>query len=833
MPRLATRKINSSLKSSGSLVVAIASNASINVLGDASTTQYSWGCRAKLTSDNAAATVFFSKASAKYALQLRIETGGKIRASVYDGVNNPVAQSANTYTDNEWHTFIGVRDGTSLKLYIDGSLAGSTTSTINDCDESSGISMFGNGTKGVFSEGFVTLTAMTATEVMNHEINNTLPVSCLAILPCNEGAGSIAYDTSGNGNNATITSPTWTRSSFTKSRKAVGANLIYNGDFEIAPVVNVPQTSGYKWYDGTAAGTAATGHPNSVDDKTSGVYFWDRLLAGNSLLLDSTVKYSGNYSLKLSNAVTANYMIASLADFNRDDYIPVLPSTSYTYSYWMKTNYISGDSGGGAFIDFRLYNGARVQTDSTNGTKIKTTTDWTFYTNTFTTNATTRSLVILPTISGNTGTGTLIMDAWFDEITFNKTTPQTRTANTFPQRKTPDNLLSNGNFEYAPPFTAAQTTTGTWINGTATGSSATSSQYDWAIPTGGISTVGNVQYDTTVSYSGNNSIKLTSLDSVCLVVAGKYTSLVTAKSLPCLPSTSYTFSATVKTTGGGYLGAYLRIRDLTGSGSSITTNSSSSLLGVNEWTRLSITFTTAATARFLAPILVFDPNVAASAWFDDITLTKTYPVKSTRSLVDNTVIYNGNFEYVPTGTTATTSGSAWIDGTATGATNKGEFGWVIFNYTGSWAAKFDTTEKYSGTASMKISTTAVSSTVGVSNQEGSAASSQINNMPIAPSTSYTLSFKMKTLVNSGSATTGAYLSVIGYKVDGFSGASGFTGTTSSTAVNTTTDWTEYSITFTTASTAYYLRPELRITGNNGTGTLIMDAWFDDITLVKN
>ena len=427
MPRLATRKINSSLRSNGSLGVSIASNASIDVLGNASTTKYSWGCRAKLTPDNAAATVFFQKSSTKYSLQLRIETGGKVRAAVYDGVNNPVAQSANTYTDNEWHTFVGVRDGTSLKLYIDGSLAASTTSTINDCNESSSIAMFGNGTKGVFSEAFVTLTAMTATEVMNHEINNTLPVSCLVILPCNEGAGSIAYDSSGNANDATIGSPTWVRDAPSKTRKTVNKNLIYNGDFEIAPVVNVPQTTGYKWYDGTAGGNgSSTASVNT--NRTTGIYFWDRLLNGNSLLLDSAVKYSGNYSLKLSNAVTANYMIASLADFNRDDYISLLPSTSYTYSYWMKTNYISGDSTGGAFIDFRLYNGARVQTDQTNGTKIKTTTDWTFYTATFTTNATTRSLVILPTISGNTGTGTLIMDAWFDEITFTPTTATTRTA---------------------------------------------------------------------------------------------------------------------------------------------------------------------------------------------------------------------------------------------------------------------------------------------------------------------------------------------------------------------------------------------------------------------
>jgi hypothetical protein len=274
------------------------------------------------------------------------------------------------------------------------------------------------------------------------------------------------------------------------------------------------------------------------------------------------------------------------------------------------------------------------------------------------------------------------------------------------------------------------------------------------------------------------------------------------------------------------------VRDNTGTGAVLKTTT--------DWTYYSFSITTLSTTRFInvQPRIFGHTGTATlqmTAWFDDIVLTRTSPIKliNPRDAVNNTIIYNGDFEYVPTGTIATTANSGWVDGTAAGTTNKGEFGWVLFNYTGSWAAKFDTSEKYSGTASIKISTTAVSSTVGVSNQEGTAASNQINKMPIAPNASYTLSFKMKTLVNSGLATTGAYLGVAGYKINGFSIAFGFTGTTSSTTVKTTTNWTNYRITFTTPSTAYYLRPELRIIGNDGTGTLIMDAWFDDITLTAN
>lgn len=434
--------------------------------------------------------------------------------------------------------------------------------------------------------------------------------------------------------------------------------------------------------------------------------------------------------------------------------------------------------------------------------------------------------------SGNGNNGTLTAPTWTTD-----TPTKLRTANTFPQRKTPDNLLSNGNFEYAPPFTAATTTALRWINGTSGGSNNTESPYGWWLPSSFVASA-SAQYDTSVYRSGTASLKLSTLDATGVANALSGSNFnkqaVEETAMRVLPNTTYTLTGWAKTNNVKTNSVYMDALEYVGSIATTTITATNKLSGTNDWTQLTTTFTTNSNTRYLFIVLrnAVAGNVS-DAWFDDITLTKTYPVKSTRSLVDNTIIYNSNFEYVPTGTTATTSGSAWIDGTATGVTNKGEFGWVIFNYTGSWAAKFDTTEKASGTASMKISTTAVSSTIGVSNQEGTALSNQINNMPIAPNTSYTLSFKMKTLVNSGSATTGAYLSVIGYKVDGFSGASSFTGTTSSTRVNTTTGWTDYSITFTTASTAYYLRPELRIIGNDGTGTLIMDAWFDDITLVKN
>ena len=607
----------------------------------------------------------------------------------------------------------------------------------------------------------------------------------------------------------------------TRTAVAVEPLPLVNAGFETAPPFTAATNVITRYIDGTAGGSA-----------TDVGYKWSLNSCTNSeAKFDSAIKYTGNYSMKLSTLSSGAIVTAS--QLKADIGFTVKPNTTYIMSYRIKTQLNSGSSSSGAYGYIARKKSDNTTISITYGTSVLTTQDWTTYYITVTTTPETAYLEPAVSINGSNGAGTLIMDAWFDDIEIKEV---------IPQRKTPDNLLSNGNFEYAPPFTAAQTTAGNFINGTATGSASNNSPYIWGFQKGNTATA---QFDSTVSKFGTNSMKITTGSASAYGEVNLYGPFVLATTkntlIPVLPSTAYTISWWMKTeyvSGDASQGATVGLIEYNGIPGSTTFNSGTTIKTTTDWTYYSYTITTQSTTRFFnVQARIYGHNgtgtLQMNAWFDDITLTKTYPVKSTRSLVDNTVIYNGNFEYVPTGTTATTSGGAWIDGTATGATNKGEFGWVIFNYTGSWAAKFDTTEKYSGTASMKISTTAVSSTVGVANQEGIAASSQINNMPIAPSTSYTLSFKMKTLVNSGSATTGAYLSAIGYKVDGFSGASGFTGTTSSTAVNTTTDWTEYSITFTTASTAYYLRPELRIIGNNGTGTLIMDAWFDDLTLVKN
>lgn len=272
-----------------------------------------------------------------------------------------------------------------------------------------------------------TTTPWTAAQVLALYQSGTIPTGATAVYPLNEGGGSIAYDTSGNGNNGTITSGTWSKDAPTKTRKGVNGNMVYNGDFEIAPVVNVPQTSGGTFLDGTATGST-----------NNNVFGWANYLYSGtrSAQFDTSVSYSGRASLKLSTlaansgiGVGTNTSAAANARLNN---IPILPNTSYTASVRVKTSLVSGSSTTGVRVSAQTFLGDMITsvtaTDLVTG--LVTTQDWTQYTATFTTGATARFININCSVTGTNGAATLIMDAWFDDIQLYPTTAITRSAAT-------------------------------------------------------------------------------------------------------------------------------------------------------------------------------------------------------------------------------------------------------------------------------------------------------------------------------------------------------------------------------------------------------------------
>ncbi len=265
--------------------------------------------------------------------------------------------------------------------------------------------------------------ALSATEVSNLYTAG-LASTTMINLPLQEGTGTTAYDTSGNGNNGTITAGTYTADVPSQKRQLVGGNLVQNGAFEFAPPTgsNVACTSGAsKWLDGTSTGSVSN-------------YIFRWALIGTaglvSALFDSSNAYTGAYGLKVSTTATSSNGYVTNYTANPGlavAAIPILPSTQYTGTYWMKTVANSGAATSGANLAFTERNAAGALVNINNGTFVNTTTGWTQYTVTFTTGATSRYLTPKLSVVCNDGAASLIMDAWFDDITLIPTVNTSRT----------------------------------------------------------------------------------------------------------------------------------------------------------------------------------------------------------------------------------------------------------------------------------------------------------------------------------------------------------------------------------------------------------------------
>lgn len=184
-------------------------------------------------------------------------------------------------------------------------------------------------------------------------------------------------------------------------------NLVNNPGFENAPAFTAATTTNLRFIDGTAAGSTTD---------TSGRGWGTRTVTGTASAQYDTAQFnSGSYSMKISIGATGSAIEVSNVTVG-NIYQKVSPSTQYNYRFYMRTNYVSGDAVNGAYIGFKIRNAAGSNTSTSNSTTVKTTTGWTLYTGSFTTDATADSVTPSMQILGTTGAGTLIMDAWFDDL---------------------------------------------------------------------------------------------------------------------------------------------------------------------------------------------------------------------------------------------------------------------------------------------------------------------------------------------------------------------------------------------------------------------------------
>lgn len=189
----------------------------------------------------------------------------------------------------------------------------------------------------------------------------------------------------------------------------------------------------------------------------------------------------------------------------------------------------------------------------------------------------------------------------------------------------------------------------------------------------------------------------------------------------------------------------------------------------------------------------------------------------TRLNISSLRVHNGDFETVPTFVAATNTSSRWIDGTAGGANcQASNYGWFLRVFAATITAQFDTSVKYAGSASMKVSAT---------NGRGEVMTDSVDTpyrvrcIPIEPSTQYTITAKVKTSNITGSGV------MLYYREHS---ASAQTAESGSSLITGTNDWTTVTLQFTSASNSRFLVVGLRVSaaGQLSSG----DAWLDDITI---
>jgi hypothetical protein len=137
-----------------------------------------------------------------------------------DGTSHSVETP--TLTANEWNKLDMTFDGTTLKGYVNGVSIGSIAASFDFSTASGLLTLFKHSAAAQYAEGAMAgvkifNTALTAAQVADLYLNPEKIVpdgvadSALKLwLPMMEGAGTTAYDGSGNGNHGTINGATWT-----------------------------------------------------------------------------------------------------------------------------------------------------------------------------------------------------------------------------------------------------------------------------------------------------------------------------------------------------------------------------------------------------------------------------------------------------------------------------------------------------------------------------------------------------------------------------------------------------------------------------------------------
>lgn len=338
-------------------------------------------------------------------------------------VYNLTAMAANFFSSlpistGVWYHLAGTYQQDNVDFYVNGVIGTTDVSaTMTAPTQTLSLARRSNAATNFFAGNiddflFVSGRKITSAEVLDHYLKGSVPSDATCQLNFNDNV----TDQSGNSNNATLTGTSYASNVAILPRRRIGMNVIPNGNFEVYPAVLTANTNtAARWIDGTAAGSASPrGMGWAAPSAGSGVG------ANAEAGFDTTIKRSGNASLKLSNlnasgAVTVSSYRNAPSATTLGELFSLAPNTEYILTGYIRTNNVPTN---GAFIDVREFNAAGTTLATTSTNKLSGT-DSTFrtVTITITTNASTTygNLFLRNNVAGNT------CDAWFDDITLTRT----------------------------------------------------------------------------------------------------------------------------------------------------------------------------------------------------------------------------------------------------------------------------------------------------------------------------------------------------------------------------------------------------------------------------
>jgi len=162
------------------------------------------------------------------------------------------------------------------------------------------------------------------------------------------------------------------------------------------------------------------------------------------------------------------------------------------------------------------------------------------------------------------------------------------------------NLVLNGDFLNTPPFTAATTSSGRWIDGTAAGSTSNET-WHWYIGKGGTTAA---QFDPSQGTGSSQAMKVRLLsNSSYAEIRGDANGYYQTRGISLQPNTRYRMSGYMKSenvTGDSNDGQYMSFLISTAGGTSSSPSAAStSKVKTNKgWTYYEVVFTTGATAAW-------------------------------------------------------------------------------------------------------------------------------------------------------------------------------------------------------------------------------------------